>query len=175
MMRWCRVARVTRRLPWPSAEVWTCMRENISTCARCRSITCRLSLTASGRTIFGWAPVSRSSSRISVRSPRVSKGNFRQMPSLTVRLLTLILLRHLDKLRPQFWPHTFVFLFEKDERVFPLLILDPLQPFGHIAFLVSSTPQAQISPTRSTDDFGQRFFVGVGNDQGAILLAQYAE
>src|SRR5712692_4693364 len=172
MMRWCRVARVTRRLPWPSAVVWTCMRENISTCARSRSIICRLSLTVSGRTIFGSERVSRSSNRISVRSPRVSKGNSRRMPSLTVGLLTLTVLRHLDKLRREFWPDAFVFMFEKDKGVFPFLILNPLQPFSEIAFLISSPAQTQVSPTRGADDFGQRFLVSIGNDQGTILLAQ---
>src|SRR5229473_5763516 len=146
------------------------MRASTSTCASFNSTMCRRSLTASGRMVFAPALVSRSSKLIGVRSPRVSKGNSHEMPSLTVGFLPS--LSQFDKLRREFRPHAFVFMLEKDEGVFPFLILHPLHPFNQIVFIVSRPAQAQVSPTRSADDFRKRLFVSVRYDQRAIASTQ---
>src|SRR5258708_7898627 len=94
------------------------------------------------------------------------------MPSLTVGLLTQVVGRQLQKLRGQLRPRAFVFMLEKDEGVFPLLVLYALHPFNEIVFIVSGAPQAQISPARRADDFSEWFLVSIGNHQRAIVRPQ---
>src|SRR5438034_11080174 len=81
-------------------------------------------------------------------------------------------LRQLKKLRRQLWPRAFVFMLEKDEGVFPFLILHAFHPLTEIVFVVGRATQAQVSPLRRADDFGERFLVGIGNYQRAISCMQ---
>src|SRR5712692_5257307 len=66
-------------------------------------------------------------------------------------------------------------MLEKDEGVFPFLILHALHPFSQIVFVVRVATQAQVSPTRGADDFGEWFLVGIGNYQRAIAFTQQSE
>src|SRR5205814_1403123 len=74
--------------------------------------------------------------------------------------------------RRQLWPHAFVFMLEKDEGVFPLLILHAFQPFTEIVFVIGGATQAQVPPARRADDFSEWFLVSIGNYQRAIAGPQ---
>src|SRR6185437_4455188 len=115
---------------------------NTSTFARSWWITCRAGSTIDGRTTSARELVLKSSSG------------------------------QLQELRRQFWSDAFVFMLEKDEGVFPFLILHPLHPVFEVLIGISSAAQPQITPISRRRDGRQRLFVRIGNHQRTVLDLQ---
>ena len=87
-------------------------------------------------------------------------------PSLTVGFLSSsltvgLLPCELEEPRGQFRTDAFVFMFEKDEGVFPFLFLHAFHPTDQVIFFIVRATKSKVTPRSGVNDFIQRFFVGV--------------
>src|ERR1044072_8300209 len=80
-----------------------------------------------------------------------------------------------DELSSEFWPCSFVFVFEEHESRLPLLRANAFRPGGEICLGIVDASQTQVTPVGSLVDVIRRQVVSIRNTQRAALAAQQCE
>src|SRR5262249_34661385 len=65
-----------------------------------------------------------------------------------------------------------IFVFEKDERLFPGFILNALAPGTKILVAVVRPAQAEIAPVRGGNERNAQFASGIGNSKGGVAFPE---